>query len=577
MAFLIDGLHEDLNRVKNKPFTETIESEGQNDYAAALKSWEVHLKRNQSMIVDLLYGQFKSQITCPTCARVSITFDPFNTVSLPISIKKEKEIDFFFISAKNKRKSVKLAFSFDKATHTVAQLREQTAKLLDQDPKTFYFVFSTYHSKELVTDEEKTLTNELRKKKKFKTLFALEFSDEDLNADPEDRINVDIHTTKKAKSYYGSDIHKPLTFVRIVSLRKSYTLKQVYLKIFSDYRFVFDASWPEAEKEEWLKLSDEEAFHKIWEEAENKPFNVHFIKNYTSSYTCYFCEQKKCDNCIMPYDENITLSDILAKIKDPDYKFELEIVFDNLPEYMNPADTLNAFDDLTKKVSGKDGSQRGIAIQDCFDQFELPEQLGEENAWYCSKCKEHQRATKKMEIYKAPPILLLHFKRFKSGNSLYKKGKITEKVEFPIEDLDISEYVINHELPTDYPVETLAPNFTALDQTQPTGDASSELNVEKMNLEKDEAESIKSSDTQGKMIVEGATKVKSGLLYDLFAVVNHYGNLGFGHYTAFAKNHKDGQWYNFDDSRVSQEKPENVCTPAAYVLFYKRKDWEFKL
>jgi ubiquitin carboxyl-terminal hydrolase 4/11 len=65
------------------------------------------------------------------------------------------------------------------------------------------------------------------------------------------------------------------------------------------------------------------------------------------------------------------------------------------------------------------------------------------------------------------------------------------------------------------------------------------------------------------------------LKYDLFGCVNHFGNLGFGHYTAYAKNHIDGKWYNFDDSSVHQEDASAVCSPASYVLFYRRKDWNF--
>jgi ubiquitin C-terminal hydrolase len=36
--------------------------------------------------------------------------------------------------------------------------------------------------------------------------------------------------------------------------------------------------------------------------------------------------------------------------------------------------------------------------------------------------------------------------------------------------------------------------------------------------------------------------------YQLFAVSNHYGNLGGGHYTAYARQTDDGKWYSFDDS-----------------------------
>ena len=41
------------------------------------------------------------------------------------------------------------------------------------------------------------------------------------------------------------------------------------------------------------------------------------------------------------------------------------------------------------------------------------------------------------------------------------------------------------------------------------------------------------------------------MIYDCYAVSNHYGNMGFGHYTAFAQNPLDNQWYEFDDSSVN--------------------------
>jgi ubiquitin carboxyl-terminal hydrolase 4/11/15 len=46
---------------------------------------------------------------------------------------------------------------------------------------------------------------------------------------------------------------------------------------------------------------------------------------------------------------------------------------------------------------------------------------------------------------------------------------------------------------------------------------------------------------------------KSGeYIYDLYAVSNHFGSLNGGHYTAFAKNAIDGKWYDFDDTDVSK-------------------------
>nr|XP_006014127.1 PREDICTED: ubiquitin carboxyl-terminal hydrolase 4-like [Latimeria chalumnae] len=61
-------------------------------------------------------------------------------------------------------------------------------------------------------------------------------------------------------------------------------------------------------------------------------------------------------------------------------------------------------------------------------------------------------------------------------------------------------------------------------------------------------------------------------IYDLIAVSNHYGGMGGGHYTAYAKNKSDGKWYYFDDSSVSLASEDQIVTKAAYVLFYQRKD-----
>lgn len=63
--------------------------------------------------------------------------------------------------------------------------------------------------------------------------------------------------------------------------------------------------------------------------------------------------------------------------------------------------------------------------------------------------------------------------------------------------------------------------------------------------------------------------------YTLYAVVNHYGSLGGGHYTAYARmpggtGGPADNWHSFDDSHVSSIRADEVCSPAAYVLFYRR-------
>ncbi|RVW72689.1 Ubiquitin carboxyl-terminal hydrolase 5 [Vitis vinifera] len=53
LAFLLDGLHEDLNRVKCKPYIEAGDPDGRPDEEVADEYWRNHLARNDSIIVNL--------------------------------------------------------------------------------------------------------------------------------------------------------------------------------------------------------------------------------------------------------------------------------------------------------------------------------------------------------------------------------------------------------------------------------------------------------------------------------------------------------------------------------------------
>ena len=71
MSYLLDGLHEDLNRVRDKPVTSLPEGCGLADSVLAEKAWQVHRERNDSFFVDNFQGQFKSTLVCPACQKVS--------------------------------------------------------------------------------------------------------------------------------------------------------------------------------------------------------------------------------------------------------------------------------------------------------------------------------------------------------------------------------------------------------------------------------------------------------------------------------------------------------------------------
>jgi len=166
-------------------------------------------------------------------------------------------------------------------------------------------------------------------------------------------------------------------------------------------------------------------------------------------------------------------------------------------------------DEHTSANKNGQEDERKIKLTDSLNLFLQVEQLGPEDPWYCNHCKEMRRATKKFDLWKLPPILVVHLKRFSYRARLWRE-KLDVLVDFPIDELDLTPFLLGPQPP-----------------------------VPK---------------------------------YELYAVSNHYGNLGGGHYTAYCKNRKDKKWYLYDDRSVTEVREDQVKSAAAYVLFYRRKD-----
>jgi len=117
----------------------------------------------------------------------------------------------------------------------------------------------------------------------------------------------------------------------------------------------------------------------------------------------------------------------------------------HLGRYADPAAFLTHVDGAIEAEKRKNEKRlkNGVSLEDCLDEFEREETLGENDLWYCSnvslttllspdlthvlgpsQCKKHQAATKKMEIYHAPDILVICFKRFSSFGT-YSRSKVS--------------------------------------------------------------------------------------------------------------------------------------------------------
>lgn len=167
---------------------------------------------------------------------------------------------------------------------------------------------------------------------------------------------------------------------------------------------------------------------------------------------------------------------------------------------------------------------KGITLDDCLAEFTKEEQLGEDDLWYCPRCKKHQQATKKFDLWKVPDILAVHLKRFSNSRTL--RDKIDTFVDFPIEGLDL----------------------TALVGERRVGASLAQSGADINEL--------------------GIKDVEEPLIYDLYAVDEHLGGLGGGHYRAYALNHVTEQWYHFDDSYVTQSDASHAVVSLISVLFW---------
>jgi ubiquitin carboxyl-terminal hydrolase 4/11/15 len=153
--------------------------------------------------------------------------------------------------------------------------------------------------------------------------------------------------------------------------------------------------------------------------------------------------------------------------------------------------------------------KQSTTLTDCFKHFTKEEILSNDDSWNCPKCKELKRASKKIDLWLLPKVLIVQLKRF--NYSRFFRNKIDLFIDYPLCDLDLSQFALN-------PAE------------------------------------------------------KSKAKYDLIAVSNHMDFLGFRHYTTHAKNVHDNKWHTFNDSSVSEVNEANVISKAAYILIYQQKE-----
>jgi len=150
-----------------------------------------------------------------------------------------------------------------------------------------------------------------------------------------------------------------------------------------------------------------------------------------------------------------------------------------------------------------------LTIYECMQEYCKEEVLDQDNLWACEGCNKKVKAIKKLQLWTAPPILVVHLKRFANTRT----SKDRRMVVYPTNNFDISSMI--------------------------------------SSVQYDTSKCYK---------------------YTLQCIINHSGGLHGGHYISYCKDDDTGRWFNFDDTMVSEISPAAVVTQNAYFLFYTRQD-----
>lgn len=207
-----------------------------------------------------------------------------------------------------------------------------------------------------------------------------------------------------------------------------------------------------------------------------------------------------------------------------------------------------------------------LNLDHCMDMFTAKEHIQEA---YCGRCKTLRPATKTMDLWRLPPILVIQLKRFCYTQT--SRRKLHHLVDFPLTGLTLEAFVAKQREPRRM-MESGMIYWLFLggklndEPEQNENDSDSDLELSRPSA------SRQTSISQLDAPATAAVRADDGFLYDLYAVVNHVGALGAGHYFAYVLSEKDGKWKCFNDHQCKDIDQKEVVSSTAYILFYRRRD-----
>jgi ubiquitin carboxyl-terminal hydrolase 6/32 len=495
LLFVLDGLHEGLNRVLEKPYVEIQDSNNRPDSVVADEHWDAFLQRNRSIVVDLMMGSLKSTLRF-RCGRENIKFDPYQILSLPIPKPSKTFVEIVVVFQEGSRVPMKFSIEF-KNSDSMFAVREALSLLCGIPSKSLYIaevahgsiqsMVSPFHRACLIRAGEilhafeipvcnRSKASAKREEKEEKTRVATIGTKYDVLdrtgrwyasevrdvkdhsvlihylgwADKWDEwIKLDSDRirplgTKAAPMGQGTAFRTRFDDLAVESdticvhlshrrmdVLQDYILSPLRFRVFGSPVVLFLNS---------SKTSARKLYQLVWEKVLRYAPSPSTEKLDSKSLPPFVLKRVKrgglvCSQCPwvnMCHGHAIEASEELISLEHNE-----TLTIDWNPNYLQTHFNWAECHEVAEHPSVAENRlsvNRTIDFRDCMSTFTSLEDMSGDSSPYCSHCKEMEVATKQLELWNTPPILLIHLKRLISGQ------KIRTMVHFPLEDFDPSPF-----------------------------------------------------------------------------------------------------------------------------------------
>ncbi|KAM9441851.1 ubiquitin carboxyl-terminal hydrolase 32 isoform 2-T6 [Salvelinus alpinus] len=492
LAFLLDGLHEDLNRVHEKPYVELKDSNGRPDWEVALEAWENHLRRNRSIVVDLFHGQLKSQVKCKTCGHISARFDPFNFLSLPLPMDSSMHLEITVIMLDGStpvrfglrlnmddkytglKKQLSELCSLKPEQILLAEVHSSNIKNFPQDNQKVRlsvngflcaFEIPVPGSPTSLTGSPTSLTSptqtDITPVPMANGVAVAAKAHPDgkpgliSNGMPSTVVNCGETTERSLPNGHVSPVQDSPFIGYIIAMHRKMMRTELYFlssqknraslfgmplivpcTVHTSQKDLYDAVWIQVARLA-SPLPPQEASNHAQDCDDSMgyqyPFTLRVVGKDGNS--CAWCPWYRfCRGCAVDCtEERASVGNACIAVDwDPT---ALHLRYQTSQERI--------VEEHCSVQQSRRAQAEPISLDSCLKAFTSEEELGEDELYYCSKCKTHRLATKKLDLWRLPPILIVHLKRFQFVNGRWIKSQ--KIVQFPRERFDPSVYLAPRE------------------------------------------------------------------------------------------------------------------------------------